>query len=167
MSRSRRRGILEQTAPQEPADTRRSLRRKQLPSRFPLEDGGDDVGGRAAAERWLCREHLVEDTAKGPDIRALVDDFPPSLFRAHVPGRAYHGAFGRQVERGPDLLFGVGYGLRDAEIQELDKACRGQTNVAWLEIPMDDPPLVSGIEAIGDLRRDVERAVQFERSASQ
>ena len=41
-----------------------------------------------ACERRTAREHLVQDAAEGPDIRALVDDLAAGLLRAHIGGRA-------------------------------------------------------------------------------
>ena len=41
-----------------------------------------------ALEGLLARQAFKQDTAKGPDIRALVDRFPCGLLRAHVRCRA-------------------------------------------------------------------------------
>ena len=56
------------------------------------------------------------------------------------------------------------HGLGQAEIEDLHAAVRGQFDVGWLEIAVNDAFLVRGFESFADLARDVERFVERDRS---
>ena len=52
-----------------------------------VNDGRQHIGRTVAAERPLPREHLVEDAAKRPEVRASVHGFAPRLLGTHVRRR--------------------------------------------------------------------------------
>ena len=61
-----------------------------------------------------------------------------------APGRAVHVSRSAPLQAG---IRAVARGrLREAEVQDLDDAIRRDLDVRWLEIAMDDPLLVGGIE---------------------
>ena len=55
--------------------------------------------------------------------------------------------------------------LRQAEVEHLHRAGGGELDVRRLEIAVDDPLLVRGLERLGDLSREFERLVERQRSA--
>jgi hypothetical protein len=57
--------------------------------------------------------------------------------------------------------------VREPEVQHLDQPARGQHHVPGLEIAVDDPALVGGLERFRDLGTDVERLGRLERPARQ
>ena len=54
--------------------------------------------------------------------------------------------------------------LRQAEVEQLDRAVRRDLDVGGLQIAMDDALVVRGFERVGDLPRDAERLVERNRS---
>ena len=54
--------------------------------------------------------------------------------------------------------------LRQAEVEHLDQAVRPQLDVGRLQIAMDDPQFVRGLERLGDLPRNGQRLVQRNRA---
>src|SRR5438094_5579454 len=55
--------------------------------------------------------------------------------------------------------------FRKTEIEHLDRTVLGDLDIGRLEIAMDDPALVRGIERVGKLSRDRERLLQRNRTA--
>ena len=51
-------------------------RRQRRPFRIALEHRRQDVGDLLAVERAGAGDHLEQDNAEGPDVRAVIDDFP-------------------------------------------------------------------------------------------
>ena len=51
-------------------------------------------------------------------------------------------------------------GLREAEVQDLDDAVRRDLDVRGLQVAVDDPFVVRGLERLGDLPRDRQRLAQ-------
>ncbi len=155
---------------QEPADGGRRRGRKRRPARLGLQNCRERVGDRLSLERLAPGQHLVENGAEGPDIRPLVDGFPAGLLGRHVCRRADDDARlrggGRERRRVGDLgRRGVpGQGLGEAEIEDLDLALRGQLHVGRLQVPVNDPLLVRGLERVGDLPRNGEGLVDRDRA---
>jgi hypothetical protein len=56
---------------------------------------------------------------------------------------------------------------REAKVEHLHRARSGELDVGRLEIEVDDPVLVRGLERRRDLARDLEHLVQFEWTAGE
>ena len=113
----------------------------------------------------MAGQHFVQHTAKCPDVGALVDRLPSRLLRTHVGRRAEDGPFLRAAHGHRRRLQLAGRRLREAEVQHLHDAARGDFDIRRFEIPVHDPFLVRGVERIGDLTRDRERVCDWHRSA--
>jgi hypothetical protein len=86
----------------------------------------------------------------------VIDLGPAPLLRRHVRGRAdAPGGLG-------DL--GAARHFREAEIHDLDLARRRHHDVRALDIAVDDPAFVRGLETLRDLRGHVERFLRTEGS---
>ncbi len=55
--------------------------------------------------------------------------------------------------------------LRQAEVEDLDPAVVRDDDVGGLQVPVDDPALVRGLERLGDLARDRKRFLERDRPA--
>ena len=162
--------ILLQAVPHDALEPRREVLVGQREVRRVLpQDRRHRVGGGVAVEGALAREHLVEDRAEGEDVAAGVGLPPAHLLGRHVADRPEdHSRLGRgrrrrQVRLLLPALLGVRQ-LREAEVEDLDPAVLRDEEVLGLQVPMDDPLLVGGGEAVGDLQRVVE-ALRGESSA--
>ena len=105
-----------------------------------------------------CRdEHLVQDTAKRPDIRPLVDRLPSRLFRAHVTGGPENPPRLRRLEcrrrrvRQVDAGSIPGDHFRNAEVEELEHPVVRDRDIGRLEVAVRDALLVRRFERVGDL----------------
>jgi hypothetical protein len=152
-----------ETALEELADRRRRIGRKGRPFRLSQEDRRESVGNGIAGERAPARHALVEDAAKGPDVRPLVDRLPPRLLGAHELDGSHDHAGTRVLERRGDLAregvavgFGTGHQLREPEVEELDPPFRRDHDVGRFQVPVDDSALVRGFQRLRDLARDAE-----------
>ncbi len=81
-----------------------------------------------------------------------------------TPGSVAAGAVGRFGGLAP--LFGVRQ-LGEAEVEDLHPAVVGDEDVLGLQVPVDDPLLVRGGEAVGDLERVVDRLALRELAAGE
>ena len=120
-----------------------------------------------AAEERLAAQHLEQHDAEHPDVGAA--DRPPGrrLLRAHVGGRAEDhiraidaavmsaSSTGRTTSRPVTSA-----ALARPKSSTFTDARRRDLDVGRLEVAMDDPCGVRGLESVGDLPRDRERLVQ-------
>ena len=113
-------------------------------------------GNRAvAAERWLARQHLVENGAQRIEVRARVDRFALSLLRREVRGRPQHrGRLGQRFRS-------VGAG--DAEVHHLHVAARGEHDVPGLHITVGDPGPVREGQCLRNRLPDLDGSLRHER----
>ncbi len=124
-------------------------------------------------KRLLSGDHLVEHTAKAPDIGPSVDFKSARLFGRHVLRCAQHHAdFGFEEVLSGRHGIGLGRSLAlrsqfgQTEIEDFNDAVMTQHDVVWLDVAMDDPDGVSGAKCAGDLDADVERVARFEGAHS-
>ena len=75
--------LLEALRQKTPQRQRRSSH-EHVQVRLRAHHRGQDVGHIVAAKCLAAGERFVQAATKRPHIRALVDSFPPRLFRAHV-----------------------------------------------------------------------------------
>jgi len=108
-----------------------------------------------ALERQASGQHLIQDDAQRPNIRALIDGLTFGLLRRHVGHGAYRGAFPRQLD-----LAGQ---FRQSEVDDLGHAFAGHQDIGRLEITVNDPLLMGLGHAPDGLEDDVERLFLLER----
>ena len=131
-----------------------------------LQQGGEHLGARAAAERPSAGHHLVEHRSEGEDIAARVDRAARGLLRRHVRGRAGDRSRAAEprlrVER-RDVLAAALVGLRQlgqAEVQDLGDTLRRDHHVRGLEVAVDDAGGVGGGERVGQGNGDPQRLAE-------
>ncbi len=76
-----------------------------------------------------------------------------------IAGLVMVGGVARSSPACPAEAFDAKVGLEgfcQSEVEHLDRAVRPDLDVGRLQIPMDDAPLVRGLEGVGDLPRDGE-----------
>ncbi len=100
-------------------------------------------------ERCLAREELEEEDAKREDVRPVVGVLPLYLFRRHISGRADRATlFGEPRDITPELGKTEIHDLRDPVFPDHD--------IFGLDVPVDDPLVVRGRKAVGDLDSDID-----------
>ncbi len=92
--------------------------------------------------------HLVEHHPQRPDVRALIDFLATGLLRGHVRHRTDRRA-GLRDALGPRQL-------RQAEVEDLHRAARGDQQIGGLDVPMHDARAVGLREPLADLGGDVD-----------
>ena len=123
-----------------------------------------------AGEGRLAGGQLVENGAERKLIGAEIERPPVCLLGRHVADRADDraGIGGRHL---PMHRIRVVLGRRDqlgqTEVEDLHEAVLGDHHVFRLQVAMDDSLLVRRGEAVGDLRRDVQRPAVRRRPAAQ
>ena len=148
------------------------------PVRLAAQHRRERVAHVLALERARPGEHLVEHAAERPHVTPLVRRAPLRLLRRHVRRRAEdHADAGHH--RG-DVIVGE---LRQvarrrarrircerfgqAEVQHLHLPVVREGDVRRLEVAVDDPLLVRGLQRIRDLARDRHRLPERQRSRLQ
>ena len=122
-----------------------------------LEVGIDDRDLRDSRERDRSRQRLEEDAAERVHVGATVDVVPPDLLRRHVVDGSQEMTVGRPA---------VGDALRQPEVGEVDVLApilAVEQDVRRLDVAVDEPSGMRGIERVGDLARDRERPRRLER----
>src|SRR5690606_37139507 len=91
------------------------------------------------------------------DVAPSVETIADELLGAHVLGRAHHESHSRDLFALPLLRT-----LRDVEVDHLDLQALPPLHdhdVGGLEVSVDDPHLVSGVESLGHLDGDLYRGI--------
>ncbi len=121
-----------------------------------MVQGDRDLG--LAVEGRPPRQALVRDDAEAVDVRRGGEPLAGRLLGADVLGGAEH-----------DAALGHGRGLkspRDAEVGHFDGPDLGDEQVARLDVAVDDPRPVRGVQSLGHLADDVERDLRAERAVA-
>jgi len=99
-----------------------------------------------AAERPPTREHLVDDDAESPEVRADLR-LVPQLFRSGVlQGSDELAVLGQR---------GVVQEARDAEVEQHRRTVLANENVRWFDVAVNDAGVVKSAERPCDLSRQV------------
>ena len=122
-----------------------------------FEDLPRHLGRGRATEGRAAGHHLIDHRSQRPDVRARIGLLAPDLLGGHVG----HGAHHRAGVGDPGLIGELG----EAEVDDLHPSVRSHHDVARLDVAVDDPPLVGGCEAAGDLLRDAGRLRNGQRAA--
>ena len=105
-------------------------------------------------ERRSAREHRICERRQGIDVGPRVNGLAPHLLGRAEGDRAERGAR-RGERRAP-----AAEELDDAEIEQHDRAVGppvSQKDIGWLDVPVDDAPVVDRGERAGEGVEDVER----------
>ena len=157
--------ILSQAPRQQSANTDRRGRRKHTPIRIAQNNGRERVGHVVAGKCASAGEHLVDDTAEGPDVGAPIDVATLRLLGRHVSGRAENEAGLRHRRRDHRRRHRRGSraaGARPAPSGSMALARPKSStltvpsgrifDVGWLQITVHDAAVVRDFEGVGDLR---------------
>src|SRR5207247_8813090 len=104
--------------------------------------------------------------AKRPDVSSLVYRLPPGLLGAHIGGGSEDGAFDRLArnDRRRECRV-VGGRLREPEVEDLYHAVGRNLDVGRLEIAVNDPFFMLGVECVCNLLCDDEGLADRKRAA--
>ncbi len=128
----------------------------------PVDDCRRQITSALTLKRPRARYHLVERHAQCPDVAAPVHLLAAQLFRRHVSQRPHRAPVRRQSR---DRLrcslhrSGGSQLLRQPEVHHLAVARLRQHDVGRLDVPVDDPLAVGGLERFGDLDCDRQHLV--------
>ena len=139
-------------------------------------DRGDHVGHRPAGEERPAGQHLPQQHAERPHVRASVHRLAARLLRRHVGRRAEDDAGNRPGVRESRRLRhhraedrpsrdSLAQRLGEAEVEHLHLAAGRELDVRGLQVAMDDALVVGFLEGFGDLRGDLECLVEGNRAA--
>ena len=112
------------------------------------------------------RQHLVQHRPEGEEIGASVERLTPRLLGRHVAHRSEHQPRARDLRRRfLSVLRTRAPDPRQAEVEDLHDASRGQEQVRRLHVAVDDAVGVGRGQATSDLARVVESLARSERAA--
>ena len=92
----------------------------------------------------VARHQLEGDDTDRKNVGTGIHRAALDLFRGEISGRA-------EGDSGLGQLAGREDGLGDAEIHDLDRAVLEDSNIGRLDVPVDDPALMSKLEALANL----------------
>src|SRR3990172_6863484 len=130
-----------------------------------LEDRRHHTRGAVSAEGKLAREQLIEDDAESEDVGTMVDRLSFRLLRGHVPKSAHEHAFlsrGRRYELADAGATDLAVELRETEVEYLELTLFGQHDVRRLQVPVRDPALMRGRDAVRERDRNLEKPLRRE-----
>ena len=131
------------------------------------QDPVEDDGRGGTGERQPPGHHLVENDAKGEQVRSGVERFTAGLLGGHVGDGPDHATGVRDeiCRLGLDVFGGRVLDPGDAEVENLRIAAMGHEDVGRLDIAVDDALGVRGFKRIGELHTEAERVIEPERAA--
>ena len=133
--------------------------------RSAVQDVVEDHRAGGARERLPAGDQLIEDAAQREEVAARVEFLATGLFGRHVGDGADGGAGAGEkqslrIDEG--LAAKVSMVLRqelgEAKIENFDGAAPGDENVGGFDVAVDDAFFVGGVEGVGQLDADVDRA---------
>ena len=123
--------------------------------RVTLQAGERGIGIALADERDAPGQALVEHEAEGVQVGAAVEAASAHLLRGQVLGGAHHHVVARQVIAAVEPL-------GDTEVGEQHPTVRRHQDVAGLDVAVDEPGAVCGVERGSDAGSDVDRQLRAE-----
>ena len=165
--------ILVQAPAQQALDWLGCVWRQRAPVWIASQNRGDRVRDRAEVFEAATAGDISKSTHPNAQMSARpVDRLAARLFGTHVGGgaenhsRLSHRSGGdrgrhRQTRRRGAHGF---HRLREAEVQDLHRAVLSNLHVRGLQISVDDAQLVCGFEGLGDLLRNRQRVVDWDRA---
>ncbi len=124
--------------------------------RLVAQDRRHHLAGGAAPERPSARQHLVHHAAEGEQVRASVRGPSTHLLGRHVGGGPHRHPLVRE-SRVKAPLSRPRFGQPgEAEVEQLDHTVRGEKQVGGLEVAVDHTLAVRRVEAVRDLKAEVE-----------
>src|SRR5687767_2146974 len=114
-----------------------------------MEDRVDHSRLGVAFEGWPPGNHLVKDGSRRPDVGAPVGLLALRLLRRHIRWSPESGAGYCELRRVLQLC--------EAEVGNLHLPLRCDQQISWLDITMDNILAVRGLQALQDLRTNIER----------
>jgi hypothetical protein len=164
-------GLLLQAAIEQSAEGGSHGRWQLIPIRMAFQDPGNDLGRGVAGEGTSSGDHFVKDTAEGPDVGPAVHRLSPRLLGAQVGGRPENGPFPRHTCGNGRGLGKVRVArsrapfLGEPKIEDLDRAVGRDSDVARLQVAVNDALGVRRLQALGDLVGDLNRVLDRDRSS--
>ena len=126
-----------------------------------VQNGFEDDARAFPTEWQRTRSRLVQHCAKGEQIRSGVQFLGTDLLRRHVGNRSQRRSRTGQVlfQRQSGLrhhricsdIGERGCHFRQAKVENLGVPAVGDKDIGGLDVPMDDPLGVRGVEGVGDL----------------
>ena len=123
--------------------------------------GGQECIDVVGCERQPAGEEFVDNDPHRVEIAAMIDGVAADHFRTHVSRSAHRMdiASSRQFR---DVEVRLGGEAGEAEVHDLDgfvgRAGRANHEVRWLEIPVDDPRGVCGLENVTEVADELARS---------
>src|SRR5437870_12822760 len=109
-----------------------------------------------ACERRAARQHLVEHDTQTPDVCAFIYLTTARLFRRHVTGSAHYQSrtgndqYLRRCLQADTGSFALGE-LGQSKVEHFYVAIATDHDVLRLDVAMDNPGGVRGVESVGNL----------------
>src|ERR1043166_6082996 len=126
-----------------------------------LQDCAHRFGCRYALKRATARKHLVENGAKGKDVRTMICRLTAQLLRSHVSNRAHYSAWicvdSACGKLGLYLRSGGSGKLRQTEVQNLEPFVPGEKQILGFKVPVEDSFFVRRRQPMGKLARVINR----------
>ena len=135
--------------------------------RVLVQDRRDRLRRRRPREGPPSRQRLVENRPEREEIRPRVRLSPSRLLRREVRRRPHHDTRHGRVRPAPAAAPVSPRELRQAEVQDLHEPVRRQEQVLRLEVPVQDPPRVRGLQPTARLHGRLHRGVQRQRPRPQ
>ena len=168
--------VLHECASQQPPNGRRRVGGEARPVGFSLENVRQRLRQIVSVERTPAGQHFIEDAAERPDVGTPIDGPTTRLFRRHVRGRPQNDALLRHRRR--RNRGGVGEAglsrqscalsrverFRQSEVEHLDGAVVSHLDVRRFQVTVNDSLVVSRAHRLGDLLRNGDRLVDWNRT---
>ena len=128
-----------------------------------MHDLVDDLGKARSRERPPAGGKFVQDDPHAEDVAAMVEILAQRLLGAHVAGRPEHLSRLRLLKIGGDVgpVRACRQPFGEPEVEHLDLSPLIQTDIGGLDVAMHNPPVMGGIQRVGDLDGDLDDLARF------